>query len=58
MFGHDKHIFSRDKTFVAESILVSRQKTCFVATKDVFCRDKHVFWGGRLGEVCVYLQRG
>ena len=43
-----KNILSRQtcfrvKTLVMTSILLSREKTSFVATKDIFCRDKHVF---------------
>ena len=32
-FCHDKQEFCRDKGFVAARILLSRQRTCFVATK-------------------------
>ena len=32
-FCHDKQEFCRHKGFVAASILLSRQRTCFVATK-------------------------
>ena len=38
----------RNKSFVASSIHLSRQETCFVATRDVFCRDKHVFVAPKL----------
>ena len=37
---HDKHVFVI--CFVALSILLSRQKMCFVTTKDVFCHDKQL----------------
>ena len=33
VFVRTKHAFRRDKRFVSRSILLSRQKTCFVATK-------------------------
>ena len=33
IFCHDKHNFVATKTFVTASIFLSRQKTCFVATK-------------------------
>ena len=35
IFCHDKQ-FCRNKSFVATSILLSQQKTCFVATKDTW----------------------
>ena len=40
IFCRDKKKF-RDKTFITISILLSRQKTCFIATRDkhVVCRD-------------------
>ena len=52
-FCRDKIMFAvtnicRDKSFVATSILLSRQKTCFVVTKDVLCRDKHRFVATKL----------
>ena len=45
-FCHDKHMFCRNKSFVAPNIILSRQKFCcskhtFVTTKDTFCRNKH-----------------
>ena len=54
-FCRDKHIFVMcllfvmtklclpQKSVVKARILLSQQKTCFVATKDLFCHDKPVF---------------
>ena len=45
-FGRDKSMLvatnCHDKTFIVTNITLSRQKTYFVVTKDMFCGDKHV----------------
>ena len=52
--SHETRVY-RDKSFVTTSILLSRKKTCFVATntcfaRQKFCRDKHVF---RATKICL-----
>ena len=54
-FCHDKNIlsretqFCRDKSFVASSVLLSQQKTCFVATKMILVAAPASDKRGRLG---------
>ena len=43
-FCHDKDNFVTAKTFVAASILLLRQKTCFVATNACLSWQKWYFW--------------